>query len=337
MKVIAKLMLSTVASAALFAMAAAQAQDIKERNIKFAFQNQAEHPQGQGAKKFGELLEAKSGGKMKVKLFGGGTLGGDVQTVSAVQGGTVEMTVLNAGLLSGVVKDFEAVDFPFLFNDGKEADAVMDGPFGKSLLAKLPEKNIVGLGYWELGFRNLTNSKRPITKLEDVAGLKIRVVQSPVYLDLFNSLGANAVPLPFPELYPALETKAVDGQENPVSVIASAKLFEVQKYMSYTRHIYNPQAVIISKKFWDKLSADEQKLIAEAATEATAFQRQTARATEATALETLKKGGMEVNEIAPAEMARLRDKTKAVAEKHSGPIGETVKQLYAEIAKVRGK
>jgi TRAP-type transport system periplasmic protein len=336
MRTAPRLLLTTLL-AALLPVTAAMAQDIKERSIKFAFQNQAEHPQGQGAKKFGELLEAKSGGKIKVKLFAGGTLGGDVQTVSALQGGTVEMTVLNAGLLSGVVKDFEAIDLPFLFNDGKEADAVMDGPFGKNLFAKLPEKNIIGLGYWELGFRNVTNSKRPITKMEDLAGLKVRVVQSPVYLDLFNSLGANAVPLPFPELYTALETKAVDGQENPVSVIASAKLFEVQKFMSYTRHIYNPQAVIISKKFWDKLSPDEQKIFTEAAAEATTFQRQTARAGESAALEALKKGGMQVNEIAPAEMARLRESTKAVVDKHSGPIAGTVKELYAEIAKARGK
>ena len=324
-------------AASLLPISASFAQDIKERSLKFAFQNQADHPQGLGAKKFADLVAAKSGGKMTVKLFGGGTLGGDLQTVSALQGGTVEVTVLNAGLLSGIVKDFEVVDFPFLFNSGAEADKVMDGPFGRKLLDKLADKNIVGLGYWDLGFRNVTNSKRPITKLEDLSGLKLRVVQSPVYLDVFKELGANAVPLPFPELYTALEQRAVDGQENPATVIASAKFFEVQKYLSLTRHIYNPQALIVSKKFWDQLSAAEKKVVTDAAQEATVFQRQTSRDREASAIETLKKGGMQVNELAPAEIARLRDKVKPVIDKHSASVGAAVvAELNGEIAKARG-
>ena len=336
MKTLLKLLCAGIA-ASLLPTTASLAQDIKERSLKFAFQNQADHPQGLGAKKFADLVSAKSGGKMTVKLFGGGTLGGDLQTVSAVQGGTVEVTVLNAGLLSGIVKDFEVVDFPFLFNSGAEADKVMDGPFGKKLLDKLDAKGIVGLGYWDLGFRNVTNSKRPITKIEDLSGLKLRVVQSPVYLDLFKELGANAVPLPFPELYTALEQKAVDGQENPATVIASAKLFEVQKYLSLTRHIYNPQALIVSKKFWDQLSAAEKKVVADAAQEATAYQRQTSRDREASAIEALKKGGMQVNELAPAEIARLREKVKPVVEKHSASVGAPlVAELNAEIARARG-
>jgi tripartite ATP-independent transporter DctP family solute receptor len=314
----------------------AQAADIKERTLKFAFQNQKDHPQAQGAQKFADLVAQKSGGKITVKLFPGGTLGGDLQTVSALQGGTVELTVLNAGLLSGAVKEFAAVDLPFLFNSGPEADAVMDGPFGKRLLDKLPEKGLVGLGYWDLGFRNVTNSRRSVTKLEDIAGLKLRVLQSPIYIDLFNTLGANATPMPFPELYSALEQKTVDGQENPVTVIASSKFYEVQKYLSLTRHTYNPQAFVVSKKIWDQMSADEHKLISEAAQEAKVYQRKVSRDQESAALESLKKGGMQVNEVPAAEMARLRDKVKPVVEKFSKEVGEaTVKELYAEIAKAR--
>jgi tripartite ATP-independent transporter DctP family solute receptor len=336
MKPLLKLICAAV-TASLLPVSAALAQDIKERSLKFAFQNQADHPQGLGAKKFADLVAAKSGGKMTVKLFGGGTLGGDLPTVSALQGGTVEVTVLNAGLLSGIVKDFEVVDFPFLFNSGAEADKVMDGPFGRKLLDKLAEKNIVGLGYWDLGFRNVTNSKRPITKLEDLSGLKLRVVQSPVYLDVFKELGANAVPLPFPELYTALEQRAVDGQENPATVIASAKFFEVQKFLSLTRHIYNPQALIVSKKLWDQLSVTEKKVLTDAAQESTVFQRQTSRDREASAIEALKKGGMQVNELAPAEVVRMRDKVKPVIEKHSASVGTAlVAELNAAIAKARG-
>ncbi len=325
-----------IALAALLPVGAALAQDIKERSIKFAFQNQTGHPQAQGAQKFADLVAQKSGNKITVKLFPGGTLGGDVQTVSALQGGTVEMTVLNAGILSSQVKAFEVFDFPFLFNNVQEVDAVTDGPFGQGLLAKLNDKNIVGLGYWELGFRNLTNSKRPITKLEDIAGLKIRVIQSPIYIDMFNALGANATPMPFPEVYPALEQKAIDGQENPVTTIRSSKFNEVQKYLALTRHVYNPQALIVSKKLWDQLSPAEKKIFTEAAAEATAFQRQVSRSQSDGALDDLKKAGMQVSEFTPAEMARIRDKVKPVIDKHSAAVGEdTVKAVAAEIAKVR--
>lgn len=325
----------TLALAAL-PWSAAQAQDIKSRSVKFAFQNQKEHPQGQGAQKFADLVASKSGKKISVKLFAGGVLGGDLQTVSALQGGTLEMTVLNAGLLNAQVKEFGVFDLPFLFASEQEAEAVVDGAFGKKLLAKLDDRGLVGLGFWNLGFRNLTNSKHAVTKLEDVAGLKTRVVQAPIYLDLFNALGANAVPMPFPELYTALEQKAVDGQENPVTVIASSKFYEVQKYLTMTRHTYNPQALIVSKKLWDQLSVDERKVFTEAAAEATAYQRQVAREQESKALDVLKKGGLQITELAPAEVARFRAKAAPVIEKHAQLIGPpVVAELQGEIDKQR--
>ena len=312
--------------------------EIKDRTLRFAFQNAEEHPQGQGAKKFAELVEQKSGGKIKVRLFGSGQLGGDLQTVSSLQGGTLDITVLNAGLLVGQVKEFGRFDLPFLFESGQEADAVVDGPFGTRLGETLPPKNLISLGYWELGFRNLTNSRRPVAKLEDIAGLKVRVVQAPIYIDLFNTLGANAVPLPFPELYTALEQKTVDGQENPVSVILTSKFAEVQKNLTLTRHTYNPQIVLISKRVCDRLDAEEKKLIEDAAQEAKTFQRQYTRDQETKALDQLKAAGMQVVELPPAELARLREKVQPVVKKHSEGVPEaTVKELYAEIEKARVK
>ncbi|MFY3385370.1 TRAP transporter substrate-binding protein [Paracidovorax sp. MALMAid1276] len=330
-------LLKTLLATALVAAALLPAAHAQERTIKFAFQNQKEHPQAQGAQKFADLLSAKTNGRIAVKLFPGGTLGGDLQTVSALQGGTVEMTVLNAGILSAQTKEFGIFDFPFLFASPQEADAVTDGPFGKKLLDKLQAKNLVGLGYWELGFRNLTNSKKPITKAEDIAGLKIRVIQSPIYIDMFNALGANAVPMPFPELYTAMEQKAVDGQENPFSTILSSKFAEVQKHLAVTRHMYNPQAVIVSKKFWDSLNPADQKAVTEAMAEATAFQRSVSRAQADVALEELKKAGMQVTEFSSAELDKLRAKVKPVVEKHSDKVGaETVQEVYATLAKLRG-
>jgi tripartite ATP-independent transporter DctP family solute receptor len=321
--------------AALLLPSMAQA-EIKDRTLRFAFQNAQEHPQGQGAKKFADIVEQKSGGKIKVRLFPSGQLGGDLQTVSALQGGTIDLTVLNAGLLVGQVKEFGLFDLPFLFESGKEADAVVDGPFGRKLADLLPAKNLMSLGYWELGFRNLTNSRRPVTKLEEIQGLKVRVVQSPLYIDLFNTLGANAVPLPFPELYTALEQKTVDGQENPVTLINTSKFYEVQKHLTLTRHTYNPQIVVFSKRVWDRLDADEKKLIEDAAQEARTFQREFSREQETKALEAVKAAGMQVVELPAAEVARIREKVQPVIKKFSEGVNEaTVKELYAEIEKAR--
>ncbi|MCA1441435.1 TRAP transporter substrate-binding protein [Ensifer sp. IC4062] len=312
--------------------------EIRDQTIKFASANNKGHPQVTGMEKFAELVNEKSGGKIEVKLFPGGTLGGDVQTVSALQGGVIEMTVLNAGILASNVKEFGAVDLPFLFNSGEEADKVMDGPFGTELIERLPDTGLVGLAYWELGFRNLTNNRHPVTKLEDIKGLKIRTIQSPIPVELFNSLGANAVPLPYTELYTALETGTVDGQENPAANILNAKFYEVQKYMTLTRHQYNPQIVLISKKFWDGLNDEEKAVLQQAAVEARDFQRKVSREQDAAALEEIRKTGMEVSELSPEETQKLRDAVKPMIEKFSADIGqETVQILFKEIGAVRGQ
>jgi TRAP-type transport system periplasmic protein len=310
---------------------------VSERTLRWAQQNSLEHPQGLGAKRFAELVEQKSGGKIKVRIFPGGQLGGDLQNVSALQGGTLDLMVLNAGLLVGIVKDFAVLDFPFVFNTAEEADAVVDGPVGKKLFDKLPDKGLVGLGYFELGFRNVTNSKRPIARWEDFSGIKLRVIQSPLFIDLFNTLGANSVAMPFPEVYTALEQRVIDGQENPVTVIFDTKFQEVQKYLSLTRHIYNAQSVLLSKRTWDKLSAEERTIIQDALNEAKAYQRQVSREKNTQMLDDLKKAGMQVNEVAPQEIARIREKIKPVVDKYTKEVGQAlVDEVNAEVAKKRG-
>jgi TRAP-type transport system periplasmic protein len=245
--------------------------------------------------------------------------------------------VLNAGLLVGIVKDFAVLDLPFLFNTAQEADAVVDGPVGTKLFDKLPEKGLVGLGYFELGFRNVTNSRRPIAKAEDFQGIKLRVLQSPLFIDLFNTLGANTVAMPFPEVYTALEQRVIDGQENPVTVIFDTKFQEVQKYLSLTRHIYNAQSVIMSKKTWDRLSDEERKIVQDSLNEAEAYQRQVSREKSLQVLEDLKKAGMQVNEVSPQEIARIREKIKPVIDKYAKEAGEPLMaEVNAEIAKKRG-
>jgi len=320
-----------VAAMAAVGMAAAQ-----EKVIKFANQNNKGHPIVMGMEKFAELVAAKSGGKMTVKVFPGGTLGSDQANVSALQGGTLEMASMNSGIFASLAKEFAIFDFPFMFANTKEADAVVDGAVGKDLHAKLAEKGVVGLAYYELGFRNITNGKRPITKVEDLDGLKLRVIPNPINVDWVKALGANPTPLPWPEVYAALEQHAVDGQENPVATINSAKLYEVQKHLVLTNHQYNPQSVVISKKFWDKLSAAEQKILQDAATESAKYQREQSRSQAAAILDNLKKNGMQVTELPTAEMAKLRNKMTPVVAKYSVNVGqETVKAVQDVLAKVR--
>ncbi len=334
-----RLMIKSLVAAAAVAMfgasGVASAQDIKERSFKLAQQNPKGHPLVTGAEKFAEIVAAKSGGKIKINLFPGGVLGGDAPTVSALQGGTVEMTVLNSGILASQVKDFEVYDFPFMFANGREADAVVDGPFGQKMHAKLLDKGIVGLGYWELGFRNITNSKRAISKVEDLDGLKLRVIPNAINVDWVKAVGGNPTPMAFPEVYAALEAKAIDGQENPLNVILANKFAEVQKFLVLSNHQYNPQSVIFSKKVWDTLSADEKKILQDAAMEAAAFQRKTSRDAAAGNLDALKKAGMTVTELPAAEQAKLREKFKPVVDKHGAAIAGTVAELQAELAKLR--
>jgi TRAP-type transport system periplasmic protein len=323
-----------VAVAALAAFGSAGAQ-VAERTFKLGLQNPKGHPLEQGAAKFAEIVAAKSGGKIKVNVFAGGSLGGDAQTVSALQGGTVEITVLNSGILASQVKDFEVFDFPFMFASAKEADAVVDGPFGQKMHARLTDKGIVGLAYWELGFRNITNSRKPINTVEDIAGLKLRVIPNAINVDWVKAVGANPTPMAFPEVYAGLESKAIDGQENPFSVILANKFFEVQKHLAVTNHQYNPQSFIFSKRVWDGLSADEKKIVQDAAVEAGRFQRQVNRELAAGQLDQLKKAGMQVTEFSAAEQAKLRDKFKPVIDKHGAAIAATVAELQAELAKAR--
>ena len=315
---------------------AARAQDIQERTIKFGHLNNTDHPTSTGVKKFAELVAAKSGGKIKVQEYPSSQLGNELQQQSALVGGVQEMLVASTTSLAGVVKEFGLLDFPFLFSNARQADAMVDGPLGKALSARLADKGIIGLGYWELGFRNLSNSRRAINTVDDIAGLKLRVIPNAINVDWVKALGANPTPMAFPEVYAGLESKAIDGQENPLSVIQANKFFEVQKYLTLTNHQYNPQSVLISKKFWDTLSAAEKKILEEATLESAKFQREQARGQVAAAIDNMKKNGMQVNELSPAELGKFVEKMKPVISKHAQTIGaETVNELLAELAKAR--
>ena len=324
------------AGVALAALASAASAQFTERTIRVSNGVNADHPVGNGLTKMNQCVGEKSGGKMKLQGFWGGALGGDLQATQALRSGTQEMVITSSSPLVGILPDLGVFDLPFLFSNEKEADAVLDGPFGKFINDKLPAAGLVNLAYWENGFRNLTNSKKPVQKVEDFSGVKVRVMQNNIFLDTFKTVGANAVPMAFGEVFTALETKAIDGQENPFVTIDTSKFSEVQKYLSITNHAYTPFLVLYSKQLFDKLSADEQKALVECAAVGRDEQRKVSRTLAAKALANLKTAGMQVNELPAAEQARLREVVKPVYERHAATIGpETVAKMQEALAQVR--
>ncbi len=308
MTVIRRTLIVCAIGASLLASGLACAQDIKPRLIRFGYGLNEQSNQGRATKVLADEIDKLSGGKMKLRAVGAAALGSDVQMQQALIGGAQEMMVGSTATLVGITREMALWDTPFLFNNAQEADAVLDGPIGSKVMTKLEEKGLVGLVYWENGFRNLTNSKLAVAKLEDLDGIKLRVMQNNVYLDSFKTLGANAVPMPFSELFSALETKAVDGQENPYNTILSSKFYEIQKYLTVTNHVYSPWIVLVSKKWWDTLSKDEKAVLLTAAKTSRDFERKDTRTEAGKALEDLKTKGMQVNVLPVAEANRMRDK-----------------------------
>ena len=297
----------------------------------------ADHPVADGVKRMQEVLDAKTGGKIKINAFWGGAAGGDLQATQALRAGTQEMVCTSSSPLVGIIKELGVFDLPFLFANEKEVDAVLDGPAGEYFNKKLEAVGLVNLAYWENGFRNLTNSRRPVAKVEDFSGVKVRVMQNNIFLDTFKTLGTNAVPMAFGEVFTALETKTIDGQENPFVTIDTSKFYEVQKYLSVTRHAYTPFLILYSKKLWDQLSPAEQAVLREAAIEGRKAQRASIRAQSDKALAGLKAKGMQVNEISPTEQKRMFEKVKPVYDKHQESIGaEAINVVFDALKKVRG-
>ena len=308
-----------------------------DRTIKFTNGVNEDHPVGVGVKKMQEVLAAKTGGKMKINAFWGGSAGGDLPATQALRAGTQEMVCTSSSPLVGIVKELGAFDLPFLFANEKEADAVLDGPAGAYFNKKLEDAGLVNLAYWENGFRNLTNSKRAVARAEDFDGVKVRVMQNNIFLDTFKTLGTNAVPMAFGEVFTALETKTIDGQENPFVTIETSKFNEVQKFLSVTRHAYTQFLILYSKKLWDQLSPQEQGVLREAAMEGQKVQRAANRSLNEKSLTSLKTKGMQVNEVSPAEQRRMFEKVRPVYDRNVPTIGaEAVTTVLDALKRARG-
>ena len=309
----------------------------QEHSIRATLSASKDHPLGVALTKMSQCVAQKSGGKFKIQTFFDGSLGSDVPTIQQLRTGTLDMVVTATSFMSTMVPSAAYFDLPFLFANEKEAHAALDGKAGELLTQRLAGVGLVSLTYWENGFRNMTNSKRPITRMEDLGGLKMRALQNPIVVETFKAMGGFAVPMPFTEVYSALETKPVDGQENPVPIIESAKFYEVQKYLSMTRHIYNPGVVVYSKQLFDKLAPVEQAALRECAQGGREEQRRLNRQQTEEGIGRLKAKGMIVNELAPAELARMREVAKPIHEKALATIGaEMVAAANEDLKAVRG-
>lgn len=331
-----KLLLTTTAIAMTISMAAPAFAEYNDRNIRVSNGINADHPVGNGIKAMQACLDEKSGGKLKLTAFWGGALGGDLQATQALRSGVQEAVVTSSSPLVGIVPALGVFDLPFLFADYKEADAVMDGEFGDMLNEKMAAAGLINLAYWENGFRNLSNSRQPVTKWEDMNGMKVRVMQNNIFLDTFQNLGANATPMAFGEVFSALETKAIDAQENPYVTIDTSKFYEVQKYVSATKHAYTPFLFLFSKAIFDTYTPDEQAALKDCAIVGRDVERTVIRELNQTSLEKIKAAGVEVNELSPEEHKRMLEKSMMVYDKHKAEIGaDVVEKVQAILADLR--
>lgn len=266
--------------------------------LKLATVTPDHHAYTVGAKEFARLIEEGTKGEVVIKVFGGGQLGkGERELLEGLQLGTIDLAVTATGPVSNFSEDMGVVDLPFLFTSNEHVDKVLDGPVGRRLLDGLEKANIKGLSFFENGFRNFTNFKRPLNKPEDFKGLKFRTMENPVHLASVRQLGAQAVPMSWGEVYTSLQTGVIDGQENPIAIIHAFKLSEVQKYLSLTGHFYSPAPLTMSLKKFNALTPDQQKVFLEAALKSAAYERKLIRDNEAKQLEDLKGQDMVVTTV----------------------------------------
>ena len=255
------------------------------------------HPYHLGLVRFGEIIAEKTGGEITLDAFHSSQLGSERELIEAMQMGTTDMAVISTAPLAGFTKSFMVYDLPFIFSDSATAHKVLDGPIGQKSLDDLEKIGIIGLAFYENGFRQVTNSSKPLVKPTDARGLKIRTMENKIHMASFRAVGANPTPMAFGELFTALQQKTIDAQENPLPIIFNNKFYEVQKYCSMTNHFYSPAPLLISKKVWEKLTDEQKQIFKDAAIEARAYQREELAKQDAAYLTELKDKGMEINEV----------------------------------------
>jgi tripartite ATP-independent transporter DctP family solute receptor len=245
----------------------------------------------------GQLLDQRSNGRLKVQVFHSAQLGQEKETIDQTRFGVIDINRINMAPFNNLIPATNVPSLPFIFRSVAHMRKVMDGPIGEGILKEFEKHDLVGLAFYDSGSRSFYNSKKPITSPADMKGMKIRVQQSDMFVSLVSALGANATPMPFGEVYSALQTGVIDGAENNWPSYESTKHFEVAKFYSVTEHSLSPEVLVMSKKSYDKLSPDDQKLIKAAAKESVAKMRELWDAREKSSEAKVKAGGAQINTL----------------------------------------
>ena len=279
---------------------------VQAKDIRISHGNAKTHPQHIGLELFKDIVEKRTNGKLKVKIFPSGQLGGERESVEQVKNRTLEMATASAGPLTTFNTSMMVMDIPFLFRSYEIAWMVLDGPAGEALKDTFEKKGFKVLGFMENGFRHITNNVRPIKTPKDLDGIKLRTMEAPMHMVNFRALGANPTPVPFPELYMVLQQKIVDGQENPLMNIWEIKFYEVQKYVSLSGHIYDPMPLVANLDWFNKLSKEQQSILEYAGVQAQNYSRFVNLEREKRLEELLESKGMKINDLSAAEKEKFK-------------------------------
>lgn len=279
-------------------------------------------PYHEAAVKFSEMVKERTNGNVDIQIFPASQLGGQRDLLEGLQLGTVDITLSSSAVLANFIPQCQVLDMPFIFTSGEHVYKVVDGPLAQDIYKGAEDKGMKVISTWENGFRHITNNIRPITTPDDMKGIKIRVMENQLYIDMFKALGANPTPMAMGELFTALQQKTVDAQDNPVGNTYTSRFYEVQKYMTLDGHTYSPEPVVFSLNTWNKLPKEYQDIILEASVEARDWNRTRVKEMEAKFLEEMKSKGLEVTELSVEQKAPFQEAMKAVYEKYYDVIGK---------------
>jgi len=280
----------------LLSLVASSAGQAEQKTYRFGFLFAANSQFGVAAQAFADEVGRRTNGRIHIDPYPNATLGGEVEMLDGLKLGTVDFAIISGAALGNVLPEAGVFSIPFLFRDADHAHAVLDSPLGQSYLAKLKDRGMVGLAWGENGMRQLTNAKHPVKSPDDLKGLKLRLPQSEVMVAGFKALGADTAAIGFPQLYGALQSGRVDGEENPIATILSAKFFSVQKYLTLSSHVYDPAAILVSAESWKEFSEADRAALTAAAKAGADASRKFAAEAQKNGVDQLKKQGMEVVE-----------------------------------------
>lgn len=319
-------LVALVASATWSSISLAQT----EVKIGYALAAAPDSHYGVAAQKWEEVVEAETDGRYEFRHFPSSGLGGEREVIEGVQLGTIEATIVSSGTLSNFVPESGVFDIPFLFRDLPHARNVLDGPIGQEILTKFDDAGLVALAWGEQGFRHITNNRNAIDAPEDVSGLKLRTMENPIHITAFETLGAAPTPMAWPEVISALQQGTIDGQENPLSVITSAKLAEVQQYLTLSGHVYSPAMLLVSKQLWEGMTPEDQEAFRKGAADGVAAMRAFVDDVEASGVAQLREAGMEVGELSAEQKAAFQEALAPAYERYYGTYSkELIDQIIA--------